>query len=232
MNWGAIDYSEPDNQMRVIKQFEGVVSTANVAEVDTKRLWLADFALWTTHQCTENFDRDFPERLECGHNQIYDFDNSTCIGKWIPNKYGLRMKEFADLDTCVPFEGGICRPTAEMHPADLQVDLGGDTGDWAEWCPVFEGWSDDKLQFCLGKWREFTGGSGRLVLQEDRGTPAECDGDYFKDENVTVPIPYSSGPTMFTFDLFSHEITIDMIEETRAICDDDSVIHCWLSGKY
>jgi hypothetical protein len=227
MNWGKVDYSNPNNQMRVIKQFEDVVGTAQVGEVDTKRLWLADFLAWTTHQCTGNFDREDPDSLECGHNQVYSLeDNSTCTGTWKPNSFGLREKVFADLDTCVSFEGGICRPKSEMHPLD---DFEED-GEVESWCPVFEGWSDDKLQFCLGKWRGFTGGGGRLVLANSTGTPTECDGEFFDDETVVVPIPYSAGPTMFAFDLFSHEITIDMIEETRKFCDDDEEIHCWLEG--
>jgi hypothetical protein len=229
MNWGAIDYSKPDTQMRLIKQFEDVVATSNVGEVDTKRLWLADFALWTTYQCTENFDREIPENLECGHDQIFLDDNSTCAGTWKPNIYGLREKVFADLDTCVAFEGGICRPMKEMHPNDLEgVDV--DTTSEELWCPVFEGWGEAKMSFCLRKWREITGGSGRLVLEDDGGTPTECAGEFNKDETVLVPIPYSAGPTMFAFGLFSHEITLDMIEETRAVCDDDPEIHCWLTG--
>ena len=31
-------------------------------------------------------------------------------------------------------------------------------------------------------------------------------------------------------DLFSHQITLDMIKETRAVCDDSEELHCWLSG--
>jgi hypothetical protein len=35
---------------------------------------------------------------------------------------------------------------------------------------------------------------------------------------------------MFAYDLFSHEITVDMIKDTQAICDDDKELHCWISG--
>jgi hypothetical protein len=231
MNWGAVDYSDPRKQMLLIKQFEDVVGTPHVAEVDTKKLWLADFAIWTTHQCGENFDRDDPAVLECGINQVYPADNTTCIGTWTPNSLGLRDKVFPDdLDTCIAFEGGVCRPPNQMHPDDLTLiddkDAAADS-----WCPVIEGWNNDKMRFCLGKWRELTGSDGRLVLKNETGTPAECEGEFHNDETVEVPIPYSVGPTMFAFDLFTHEITLDMIEETRAICDDDPEIHCWLSGE-
>lgn len=233
MNWGAVNYSDPTNQMSVIKQFEAVVLTPHVAERDTKSLWLADFAVWTTYQCRENFDRDDPEVLECGINQVYPVDNTTCTGTWTPNSLGLRDKQFADIDTCIVFEGGVCRPRNQMHPHDLALIDDEEDRDKAvdSWCPVIEGWTDDKMRFCLGKWRELTGGDGRLVLMNETGTPTECEGEFYDDETVKLPIPYSVGPTMFAFDLFTHEITIDMIKETRAICDDDPDIHCWLSGK-
>ena len=28
----------------------------------------------------------------------------------------------------------------------------------------------------------------------------------------------------------SHDDTLEMIEETRAICDDDPELHCWMNG--
>jgi hypothetical protein len=95
---------------------------------------------------------------------------------------------------------------------------------------IYFGLAQSFVEVCLRKWREITGGSGRLVLEDDGGTPTECAGEFNKDETVLVPIPYSAGPTMFAFGLFSHEITLDMIEETRAVCDDDPEIHCWLTG--
>jgi hypothetical protein len=71
-----------------------------------------------------------------------------------------------------------------------------------------------------------------LILEYETGTPAVCIGEYLNDEEVRVPIPYSVSPTMNSFGLYSHEITLDMIEETRAICDDDPDLHCWLTGKF
>lgn len=228
MNWGEVDYTDPMIQMGVIKQFEDVVATPNVAQVDTELLWIADFLVWTTTQCGDNFVRDDPLILECGMNQVYTVDNSTCSGTWVPNSLGLREKTFADLDTCVPYDGGICRPTDQMHPLDLATL---DTADSDSWCPVFEDWDTDKIGFCVGKWRELSGGRGSLVLKNETGTPStECSGEYLKDELVDGAIPFAAGPSMFAFDLFSHDLTIDMIEETRAICDEHTEIHCWMSG--
>eukprot|EP00934_Nitzschia_sp_Nitz4_P001181 Nitzschia sp. Nitz4//scaffold385_size13641//11219//13601//NITZ4_008973-RA/size13641-augustus-gene-0.16-mRNA-1//-1//CDS//3329549953//1181//frame0 len=228
MSWGEVDYTSPENQMRVIKQFEDVVGSTHVAEINTNQLWLADFLVWTTHQCTDNFDRLDPDFLECGHDQVYPVDNSTCLGTWAPNDFGLREKIFSDSETCAPYEGGICRPTSQMHLYDIMTIENITVAD--SWCPVVDDWDNDKLGFCLRQWRMITGGSGRLILEEEHGTPSTCSGEYLDDENVVVPIRYAESPTLFAIDLFSHEITIDMLEETRQYCDDDPYIHCWLTG--
>ena len=237
MNWGNVDYTDPNNQMRVIKQFEDVVSTNHVAEVDTKRLWLADFVVWSSYQCTANFDRLDADVLECGYNQVWPGDNSTCTGTWKPNVFGLREKVIPDdLNTCVAFEKGICRPIQQMHPMDLNNSgVSDNSSEDYVLCPVIDGWTNDKWQYCVSKWREITnGGSGRLILEDGEiGTPyAECDGERLADETVRVPILYASSPTIYAYDLFTHEITIDMIEETRAICDNDPNIHCFMTGTY
>ena len=243
MNWGEVNYTDPNVQMRVIKQFEDVVATDRVAQVDTKRLWLADFLVWTSYQCTHNFDRLDADVLECGVDQVWPVDNSTCTGSWLPNDFELREKVIEeDLNVCVAFEEGICRPTKQMPPMDLMnsgVDVtsteDADSLDTQVWCPVVQGWTDDKLQYCVSKWREITnGGSGKLIVvdgENGMGTPyPECDGEYLSDETVAVPILFASSPTMYAYDLFTHEITIDVIEETRAICDDDPEIHCFMTG--
>ena len=40
INWGEINYTDPDVQLKMIKQFEDVVATEHVAEIDTKLLWV------------------------------------------------------------------------------------------------------------------------------------------------------------------------------------------------
>jgi len=239
INWGALDYTDPTTQLKMIKQFEDVVATPHVAEVDTKRLWLADFLMWTTPHCEENFDRENFDILECGRDQIFDpSTNLTCSATWVSNDIGLREKTFQSImdEVCYPHEGGICRPGKEMHPVDL-ISLGLDPTDPdsyqdESYCPTIDGWSDAQWQFCLVQWRNTTGYTGgRFILEEDLGSPiSDCQGSYNNDENFTWPIPFSSGPTMFAFDLFSHQDTLDMMEETRSICDDDEELHCWLTG--
>mmetsp|Transcript_28268 Transcript_28268/g.65473 ORF Transcript_28268/g.65473 Transcript_28268/m.65473 type:complete len:693 (-) Transcript_28268:101-2179(-) len=234
MSWGAIDYGKPESQMGMIRQFEEVVASPHVAEIDTKQLWMARFLIWTSRQCSTNFDRDDGDVLECGRDQIWPEDDSTCSGYWVYNSIGLREKAFSDGVTCTPNEGGICRPTSQMHPQDL-LDLGinprNPTNLTASWCPVFSGWSDEKFAFCLRRWSNFTGGGGGLLTVEDTATEnPTCSGDYYSDSEIEVPIRLSQSPTMFALDLFSHDDTIDLIKETRVFCDDDESLHCWLSG--
>lgn len=234
MNWGAIDYGNPDTQMGMIAQFEGVAKSSYIAEVETRQLWMSSFLIWTTRQCTSNFDRDDPLVLECGMDQVFPGDNSTCSGFWTPNKLGLKTKNFADGITCQANQGGICRPTSQMHPSDL-IALGinplNPTNLTETWCPVFQGWSDEKLGFCLRQWGKFTGGGGDLVEVANSSTPnPDCAGEFFTDQEIVTPLKFSRGPTMYAFDLKSHDDTLNMIRETRAVCDDDESIHCWLTG--
>jgi len=231
MQWGKLDYANPDTQLRVIQQYENIINTTYVTELDTKQLWIANFLIWTSRHCTSNFGRDNPEVFECGRDEVFE-DGSTCAGVWVENTYGLRDKLFKEdyPDLCLPYEHGICRPTRQMHEEDL-ADLGlVDSNDGKSWCPVVDNWSNEKFSFCLRRWRELTGGSGSLVLANRTGTPTECSGEYHTDEDVVVPIPISSSPNMYVSGLTSHETTLDMLEETRALCDDDPDIQCWLTG--
>jgi hypothetical protein len=232
MNWGPIDYTNPDTQLKMIKQFEDVVATEYVAQTDTKFLWIADFAIWSTRQCDDNFDREDPDVLECGSDQYDVESDSYCAGSWVRNAYGLNEKNFADpRGACQPFQGGICRPTSQMFEEDLQ-EAGYDPvlDSTTVWCPVMD-WADDKFLFCMTQWRNITNFSGgRFVFESDEASPTQCEGEYYKDQKLQFPIPFSSGPTMFSFDLFSHDLTLELLDQTREVCDRGE-IHCWMTGK-
>jgi len=234
VSWGALNYSNPEVQMQMIKQYEDIVRTPHVSTTgtDTELLWIADFNLWTTSQCGANFGRADPDVKKCGKDQIFPIDKTTCSGTWKNNILDLKLKKFSDpkADVCQPFEGGICRPRNEMFQEDL--DLIGATLNDTSFCPVFEG-SEAKFEFCLGKWREHTGGGGGLLVEKDTATPYEdCAGEYYSDDNLIFPIAYSASPSVFAEDLTSHKETLDMIEETREFCDHDSEgLHkCWMTG--
>jgi hypothetical protein len=233
MNWGPIDYTNPDTQLKMIKQFEDVVATQYVASTDTKYLWIADFAIWSTRQCDDNFDREYPEVLECGGDQYHAESGSYCAGSWVRNTYGLNEKNFADpRGACQPYENGICRRSGQMFEADLQ-EAGYDPvlDNTTSWCPVMD-WEDEKFLFCMTTWRNITNFSGgRFVFESDEASPKECDGEYYKDKQLQFPIPFSSGPTMFSFDLFSHSLTLEMLDQTREVCDRGE-IHCWMTGEF
>jgi len=232
INWGELDYSDPDTQMQMIKQFEDVGDSPHVAPTDTKFLWLANFQIWGTTHCTANFDRDEADVKECGADQKFQDDEADlCAVEWVNNKYGLKVKNIPDPkdDICYPSEGGICRTSSAMHPDDL-ASLNITKDDPRTWCPVIPGWSDEKLQFCLGRWRYFTGGGGGLILKDDATPNDQCAGEEYRDATVVVPIKYSEGPSMFSYDLTSHDETVNLIDETREICDDHESLHCWMTG--
>jgi hypothetical protein len=231
MNWGPIDYTNPDTQLKMIKQFEDVVATEYVAKTDTKFLWIADFAIWSTRQCDDNFDRENPEVFECGGDQYHAETDSYCAGSWVRNTYGLNEKNFADpRGACQPYENGICRSSGQMFEADLQ-EAGYDPvlDNTTIWCPVMD-WEDEKFLFCMTKWRNITNFSGgRFVFESEEATPTTCDGEYYRDQQLQFPVPFSSGPTMFSFNMLSHALTLEMLEQTRKVCDDGE-IHCWMTG--
>jgi hypothetical protein len=39
------------------------------------------------------------------------------------------------------------------------------------------------------------------VFESDEASPTECDGEYYRDQQLQFPITVSSGPAMFSFDL-------------------------------
>lgn len=218
-----------------MKQFEDVVNSPHVAEIETKKLWLADFIMWTTKHCDENLAKKNRDQKECGMDMIYAPDGTTCTGEWVPNTIGLRDKSFwiDGKEECKPMEEGICRPVSQMHYEDL-ADLqakGMYEPAVNSYCPVFRSSSPEKLKFCVEKWREMTGGGGNLEVVE--GTDSKhptCAGEYLTDGSIKSPIPISQGPVMFGKHLYQHEDTMDLIDETRAFCDDDPDMHCWMTG--
>merc|ERR1712157_591099 len=154
MSWGANDYTSPDVQMKMIKQYEGVVESEYVANLDTDQLWMAKFLIWTTRHCDTNFQLDSNPQ-ECGMDLIYDETaTETCSGIWTENTYGLRDKIISD-DTgeCEPYSGGICRPGSQMREDDLQ-DI------------------------------NMTRSGGNFVLETDPTPSETCEGEYHKDEEI------------------------------------------------
>jgi hypothetical protein len=224
INWGALNYTDPLTQMKMIKQFEDVVATPHVVDVDTKQVWIANFAIWTSRQCSNNLNSYEFDGRKCGRDQLFDEEDSYCTGHWVQNKLGLR-------ETNMITEGGICRQWHRMHIDDLNdMGLNDESAEDQTFCPVIQGWSDAKWKFCLTRWRFITGTSERFALEDDHGSPTDCGGVYLQDEEITWPLPLTEGPSMFAVDLFSHQLTLDMMADVRVVCDDDKELHCWISG--
>jgi hypothetical protein len=241
IQWGQNDYTEPDIQMQMIKQFEDIAATSRVADLDTKQLWIAEFALWASRLCEENMvRRDNFEAGLCGYDQIFKDEGTVCFATWKLNKYDLREKHITSFDNdtvCYPSENGICRPASQLHPEDLkEIIVLNPTlivNQTTSFCPTIDSWSDAKWQFCLVQWRNATGTTnGNLIVEDVNGSPTECPGAYRNDQSVMWPIPFVTGPTMFAYDLFTHADTLDMMNDVRQYCDHHPTIHCWMQGKY
>jgi hypothetical protein len=220
--------------MKMIKQFEDVVNTSFVVEVDTNQLWISELLLWSSRHCTKNYGReDFNTRM-CGHDVLAP-DNTSCTASWVRNDLGLREQIFRDYNdtTCKTHKGGICRPLSRMHPDDIrELTETMILYDDDVFCPVIANWSEEKWQYCLVQWRKLTGSkAGELFVNEKHGSATNCSGQYNNDQNITWPIRWSTGPTlMFANYLFTHEDVLELLAQTRAICDYDEEIHCWMSG--
>lgn len=146
-----------------------------------------------------------------------------------------------------------------MHLEDLQ-DLGL-TYELAEglvFCPVVDGWSDDKWVYCLGQWQALTGGGSNLLTEPGETVENTCGMTVEQVGKISWPIPYSKSPTLFSHSMFTHDDTLgmciagccscfvlfssfsfspvfgmpraEMMRDTRRLCDDLDDIHCWLSG--
>lgn len=232
IRWGAIDYTDPRVQMKMMQQFEKVIESDKVSETDTDQLWMGSFLLWSSRLCDSNLVKDDFMQKKCGRDKMFK-DGSVCSATWIENTLGLREHFLADADDlkCYNFSGGICRKPKNLHRLDLEeLQIDPILNQDVSYCPVIDSWSDEKWQFCLKEWRTVTGGNAGLILEQAKGSPKECSGEYENDQDIVWPIPISTGPTMYASDLFSHADTIDLIEETRAVCDNDKEIHCWLTG--
>ena len=209
-------------------------------DLDTKYLWIADFLIWGSEYCDENFFREDFSIRRCGRDAFNTNTSMTCESVWVPNTLGLRTKLISAYNdsTCYPFEGGICRPAMHLHPKDQLLFTNNETQDDDVFCPTIRGWPDEHWKFCLREWRIATEWSGSdFVFEgyEEETLTAQngsCSGDYVPDEEFIFPMKHSASPNMFAFDLFSHQDTLDMILETREFCDDDEEVHCWLTGTY
>jgi hypothetical protein len=233
MRWGALSYEEPMTQMKMIRQFEQVTESSKVSQTDTDQLWMGSFLIWSSRLCKNNLVlKDFDQR-QCGYDKTFTADGSVCAATWTENTIGLRNYFLPEPDDpkCYNFAGGICRKGKNMHPADMEeLRIDPILNQDQSYCPVIEGWSAEKWQFCLKEWRTITGTDAGFVLQQERGTAKECSGEYETDQDIVWPLPISTGPTMYAFDLFAHEDTLDLMDETRTFCDDDEETHCWLTG--
>jgi Sterol-sensing domain of SREBP cleavage-activation len=235
INWGRNDITQPYVQLEMIKQFEDVIATNKISDVETKRLWIADFALWASKFCEDNLGRGNFDVSRCGRDQVYNF-TSTCSATWNHNNYSLREANVFqyDSETCPTNKGGICRKLNDLDLEDkliVQQKYLNNSAD-VTYCPVIEGWLPDKWEYCLRQWRYLTNTSnGGLFVKTETRTETECTGVYNKDEKVVWPISYSTGPPLVAYDVGTHSDTMDLLKETRKICDQNQDLKCWMEGK-
>jgi hypothetical protein len=203
MNWGEIDYYNPDIQIRIMKQFEDVVEGKRITDLDTSYLWTASLAEWSM---TEDYDVGY-----CNSGNVLSGGNcgpslnSKCTGSWVENYHDLKLSG----------DGGVCRTGTELNAVNSSFDT------TKEYCPVLD-LPESDYAHCLGLYRNYTSLysvlSPGIAIDDDGFTPQ-------------LPIKFSkaSGSSLFTYDLTSTAAYVDMISEARKACDNNGP-HCWVSG--
>lgn len=206
VNFGELDYVDPEVQLHMLQIYEGVMSTPYATEIASESLWSASLALWGTVDCL-----DVGMGEKCGK----DFG---CESTWVLNSRSLK------LNTASP--PGVCR-----LGSDIAV-MPGETSTYSsteEYCPVFSGWSETQLASCIGIWRT----RGRMVSTYNPGAPLNLSAE--RDETPAVPIKRTyanGGGLLYNIGISGNAGYVDAIEATRKLCDEDDSngMHCWLAG--
>lgn len=204
MNWGEVKYYDADVQLELIEQFEDVTGTKRITSIDTDVLWTASVAEWSMTAAYDTGYCDSSNALtsgNCGPKL-----NSLCTGTWVENTKNLKLTD----------SGGVCRSGADLAEVDSSYDTS------LEYCPVLD-LSEANYAKCISLYKNMTNLysvlSPGLSMSDDGITPS-------------TPIKYShaSASSMFTYDLFSTEDYVKMIEDARKGCDESNGPRCWVSG--
>lgn len=214
VNFGELEYTNPEVQMHMIDIYESIIATEFSTKVDTKTLWSASLALWGTDDC-----KQVGMGEKCGAD--YTGPNGPCEATWVENTRGLK------LDTVDSSIGvGVCKLGADIKVA------WGETSPWnatTEYCPVFSGWSDEKLAECIGFWRT----RGQAVTAPSVGASLNTSATY--DWTPTFPLKRTAADgnaLLYNIGIQGNKGYVDCIETTRKLCDEDDSdgMHCWLQG--
>ena len=129
MNWGQLDYTDPNVQMGMVQQWENVVATKNVADgVASNLVWTAKFAEWGIPASYALGPCDSSNTLTSGNcGPTLD---ATCTATWVENTKGLLVGGF-----------GYCRDGADIG---LEATK--------SWCPVFDGLTEEEFAECVRLW--------------------------------------------------------------------------------
>jgi len=214
VNFGELDYNDPEVQMHMIDIYEKVIATPYSTKVDTKTLWTASLALWGTYDC-----------MVVGMGEKCGADNTgpsgPCLSEWVENTRGLK------LDTADPSGGvGVCKLGADIKVAYGTTSTYDAT---TEYCPVFSGWSDEKLAECIGFWRT------RGIAVATYSVGASLNTSAYYDWTPTFPLKRTAADgnaMLYNVGIQGNKGYVDCIETTRKLCDEDDSdgMHCWLQG--
>mmetsp|Transcript_77815 Transcript_77815/g.220541 ORF Transcript_77815/g.220541 Transcript_77815/m.220541 type:complete len:1225 (+) Transcript_77815:141-3815(+) len=207
VNFGALEYTNPEVQMHMIDIYEKVIATPYASKVDTDSLWTASLALWGTVDCM-----DVGLGMKCGMDY-------GCNSEWVVNTRGLKLNT-AEIPGVCKLGADIAIFPGETSPYDPAV----------EYCPVFRGWSEEKMARCIGIWStRGLSGKGSVTL----GAPLNLSAEYENTPEVPIKRTVADGSgLLFNVGIVGNQGYVDAIEATRKFCDEDDSdgMRCWLQG--
>jgi len=215
VNWGPVDYHTADVQMYMVKQFEAVGDTSHAVAASALSVWTASFATWgineTITQATGAYLYSSGHPCSASNPATSgvcgaDYPSDGCIASWVPNKYNLRLVSSSTTGYCY----------------DMATVIGGpySTG---EYCPVMVFSTQAEMATCLAHWA-----NTRMDATASPGYNQETD---LLTPQTPIKYSYSTGGlNLYGDGLTDANEYVKLIERTRAVCDDDETLHCWMSG--
>mmetsp|Transcript_84481 Transcript_84481/g.180985 ORF Transcript_84481/g.180985 Transcript_84481/m.180985 type:complete len:1176 (-) Transcript_84481:199-3726(-) len=213
LNFGQLDYTSPDVQLKMAKAWENVVATSYVTPgMITPLLWTASFARWGMNSSIPAFSSSLSSspcspsnpytRGWCAEKIYAQHGGPECKATLRENTLGLKLYN----------NNGFCFPGPMVGINDAK-----------SYCPVFDFATAEDHAACFARWNNYTK-EGSLTSP---GIETEADGITPK---VPIRLSRAGGSLLYLYNLYETNDYTSMMKETRKYMDEDKSMHSWMSG--